>query len=643
MCGLAGILSKKPFLDGADALLKKLGKAIFSRGPDSSGTWVELNDGIGMVHRRLAIVDLTEAGHQPMSSVSGRYILAFNGEIYNHLELRAELENANPLHWKGHSDTETLLAGIEAWGLEDTLQRSVGMFAIALWDIESKRLFLARDRFGEKPLYYGNYEEDSMIFGSELKSFRAHPDFKPVIDRDSLASYLRYNYVPAPKSIYKDVYKVEPATIVEFDTSLNLVSKVCYWDAVEKIRESQRAQFDDSGTAITTLEIALQHAVKEQMLADVPLGAFLSGGVDSSLIVSLMTSQTEVPVKTFSIGFNEEQFNEAVFAAAVAKHLGTEHKELIVTADDALQVVDKIAAIYDEPFSDSSQIPTFLVSELASKHVTVCLSGDAGDEIFCGYNRYLMTKKVWKWLSKVPLFGRRWMAAVIKKVSIESWNKVNCLLPASYRMSNLGDKLHKAASVVDATNLHELYLKLTSIWQAPETVVLGASNSNIIENDARLEELDSITWMMATDTLTYMSGDILAKVDRAAMAVSLETRVPFLDHRVFELAWRIPLKHKVRGAKGKVPLREILYKYVPKKLIERPKTGFGIPVAEWLRGGLRSWAEQLIDKDRLKDEGFFDSEVISKMWKEHQDGTRNWHYQLWAILMFQNWYEKNHK
>lgn len=642
MCGLAGILSKRPLIAETDALLDKLGQAIFSRGPDSYGTWVELNDGIGMVHRRLAIVDLSEAGHQPMASVSGRYMLAFNGEIYNHLELRAELEKSQPMQWRGHSDTETLLGGIEAWGLEATLQRSVGMFAIALWDLQSKRLFLARDRFGEKPLYYGNYEDDSMIFASELKSFRAHPDFKAVIDRDSLANYLRYNYVPAPKSIYKGVYKVEPATILEFDTNLNPVSKVCYWDAVDKIQQNQLTQFEDSDSATIALEKALKHTVKEQMLADVPLGAFLSGGVDSSLIVSLMKSQTEVPVKTFSIGFNEEQFNEAVFAAAVAEHLGTEHTELIVTADDALRVVDKMAAIYDEPFSDSSQIPTFLVSELASKHVTVCLSGDAGDELFCGYNRYFMTRKVWKWLSKIPLFGRKWMATLIKKVSIESWNKVNSLLPASYKMSNLGDKLHKAANVVDATSLHQLYLKLISIWQHPETVVLGASNSNCIENDARLDDLDSIAWMMATDTLTYMSGDILAKVDRAAMAVSLETRVPFLDHRVFELAWRIPLQQKVCGTKGKIPLREILYRYVPKDLIERPKTGFAIPVAEWLRGGLKNWAEQLIEKDRLKQEGFFDCEVISQMWSEHQQCKRNWHYQLWTVLMFQSWYEVNH-
>lgn len=643
MCGLAGVLRNKPLSDNSESVLENMGLAIFSRGPDSSGVWTDQINGIGLVHRRLAILDLTEAGHQPMHSVTGRYIIAFNGEIYNHLDVRGELEHLAPRSWRGHSDTETLLTAIEVWGLADTLKQCVGMFAIALWDTVDKKLFLARDRFGEKPLYYGFCSDGSLVFGSELKSFRAHPDFKAVIDRDSLANYLRYNYVPAPKSIYKDVYKVEPATILEFDTSLNLLSKTCYWDAVEKIKQNMLVQFDDSNTATKTLEKVLKHTVKEQMLADVPLGAFLSGGVDSSLIVSLMKSQTDVPVKTFSIGFNEEQFNEAVFAAAVARHLDTDHTELIVTADDALQVVDKIAAIYDEPFSDSSQIPTFLVSELASKHVTVCLSGDAGDELFCGYNRYLMTKKVWKWLSKVPLFGRKWMAAVIKKVSIESWNKVNRVLPASYKMSNLGDKLHKAANVIDATNLHELYLKLISIWQAPETVVLGAANSNIIENDARLEELDFIAWMMATDTLTYMSGDILAKVDRAAMAVSLETRVPFLDHRVFELAWRIPLEKKLHKGQGKMPLRKILYEFVPKELIERPKTGFAIPVGEWLRGALKPWAEKLIATDRLQEEGFFDPKVIAKMWAEHQSGNRNWHYQLWSVLMFQSWLEKNHK
>ncbi len=643
MCGLAGILSVAPLQDGIEVLLEQMGQKIFSRGPDSSGIWINADARIGLVHRRLAILDLTEAGHQPMLSSTKRFVISFNGEIYNHLELRMALEMDSVRSWRGHSDTETILMAIEVWGLEETLKRCVGMFALAVWDQQEQTLSLARDRFGEKPLYFGLPNNTDLIFASELKSFKALPSFNPQIDRDSLAKFLRYNYVPAPYSIYKGIFKVEPAQIITFNNRLEMVNKIIYWNLTDKISESRLNPIPNIEQVTLELEMTLKHTINEQMLSDVPLGAFLSGGVDSSLIVSLMQDVSKNPVKTFSIGFEEEDYNEAPFASAVASHLGTEHHELIVTADKALSIVNKIADIYDEPFADSSQIPTFLVSEMARQHVTVCLSGDAGDELFCGYNRYLLTAKLWRILSKFPRLMRIFTAALLRCGSISFWNKMNILIPKKYRMSNLGDKLYKAANVITAANLETLYLELTSIWQEPEQVVIGAAAGSSQVRELVPDCLDHISWMMAHDSLTYLPGDILTKVDRAAMAVSLETRAPFLDHRVFELAWRIPQKYKLQSNQGKIPLRKILYKFVPKELIERPKKGFAIPVAEWLRGPLKPWAETLITKQRIEDDGFFNYDIISRMWLEHQNGKRNWHYQLWAILIFQCWYENASK
>ena len=643
MCGLAGILSVSPLQENFENILERMGEAIYSRGPDSFGVWVDRDACIGLVHRRLAILDLTEAGRQPMFSNSGRFVISFNGEIYNHLELRADLQNLSAICWRGHSDTETLLAAIEQWGIQKTLQRCVGMFAIAIWDTASQTLSIARDRFGEKPLYYGTDNDSRLIFGSEIKAFRAVPGFNPEIDRDSLAKYLRYNYIPAPYSIYKDIFKVEPGQLLTFNATMELVANTNYWNIEEEIVKNIANQISDSDQIEEELESILKHSIKGQMLSDVPLGAFLSGGVDSSLIVALMQENSEKPVKTFSIGFEEEVFNEAEFASAVAKHLGTDHHELIVNAEKALDVIDKLADIYDEPFADSSQIPTFLVSEMAVQHVTVVLSGDAGDELFCGYNRYLVTAKVWRILSKCPVSIRRVFSAFLRKVSVSSWNRINRFLPSNLRLSNLGDKLHKAAAVITASNIQDLYLGLTSIIEHPEKLVIGATSTSSYVSHALPKGLDDISWMMATDSLSYLPGDILTKVDRAAMAVSLETRVPFLDHRVFEFAWKIPQEFKLKNGKGKIPLRSILYKYVPRELIDRPKSGFAVPLGEWLRGPLKPWAEQLISKDRLDSEGFFDSDIVLRMWNEHQNGSRNWHYQIWSLLMFQSWFEKNHK
>jgi asparagine synthase (glutamine-hydrolysing) len=643
MCGFSGFLYRDNFPAHAQSILNAMGKAIANRGPDSQDVWFDAETGIGLSHRRLAIVDLSPAGHQPMKSATGRYVIAFNGEIYNHLTIRAELDQLSARQWRGHSDTETLLAGIEAWGLKKTLEKSVGMFALALWDTQTAELQLARDRFGEKPLYYG-WNNGVFLFGSELKSFRAHPDFSPLIDRDALCLYLRHNYVPAPYSIYQGIAKLLPATIASLKAGQTDVELEQYWDAKAVMAAAPKHNQTDE-SRMETLEQLLKQAVGDQMMADVPLGAFLSGGVDSSLIVALMQLQSDKPIKTFSIGFHEKEFNEAEHAKAVANHLGTEHTELYVSSDDALKLVSKMAEVYDEPFADSSQLPTYLVSQMAKQHVTVSLSGDAGDEVFCGYNRYRLTDMTWHKLAKIPVFARKLAAKLLVSVPVGVWNKLNAVLPSRFKMSNLGDKLHKAADVLSSATVDELYYGLISHWKNPAAVVLGGKEARTLLNTREQNQRfqDNIPRMMALDTLSYLPDDILVKVDRAAMAVSLETRVPFLDHRVFEYAWSMPQHLKMNNGTTKVCLRDILYKYVPQRLIERPKAGFAVPVADWLRGPLKIWAEQLLQPERLAREGFFDPEQITTLWQEHQSGKRNWQYHLWDILMFQSWYEKHHQ
>ncbi len=641
MCGFSGFIYNSNYPQKPEELLTKMGEAILSRGPDSAGVWSCEKNGVGLSHRRLAIVDLSPAGHQPMLSDSARYVIAFNGEIYNHEDIRKEIDKQVVVSWRGHSDTETLLAGIELWGLELTLKKTIGMFALALWDKESKTMFLARDRFGEKPLYY-TQQDDLFLFGSELKSFRVNPDFKADVSRDSLSLLMRHNYIPAPYSIYENVFKLMPGTFATFNSGELSIKK--YWSAMDSFNTGNNELLKDS-EVVPHLENTLKNAIKKQMMADVPLGAFLSGGIDSSLIVALMQSMTDRPVKTFSIGFNEDEYNEAHYAKEVAKHLGTEHTELYVSAKDALDVVEHLTNIYDEPFSDSSQIPTYLVSKMAKEHVTVSLSGDAGDELFCGYNRYLITAKTWGKLNKVPLPLRQVLAKILLAIPVDKWNLITNLIPLKYKMSNLGDKLHKAAGVITCGTIDELYKGLVSHWQFPEDIVLNSKEPlTVLTDKSRKPDLkDPILEMMALDTLSYMTDDILVKVDRAAMANSLETRVPFLDHTVFEAAWHIPLGAKLKGSSTKDCLRKILFKYVPKELIERPKTGFGIPLEQWLRGPLSGWADKLLRKDRLKEEGFFDADKITDMWEQHKSGKRNWQYLLWDVLMFQAWYEKHHK
>lgn len=652
MCGFAGFLGGTVSHDNqgqAEKLLRRMTSAIRHRGPDHDGTWHDPIAGVGLAHNRLAIVELSPAGNQPMTSASGRYVLVYNGEVYNHADLRGELEQAGVrIDWRGHSDTETLLAAIEHWGAEQALQRTIGMFAFALWDRRERALILARDRIGEKPLYYGWQGFGSgrtFVFASELKPMLHHPSFLKKIDRDALTQFMRLGYVPGDQSIYVDIHKLQPGCIATLRAGGGLEIST-FWS----VRDTISGAFSDryAGTAedaVESLEQLLLSAVGSQMMADVPLGAFLSGGIDSSTIVAMMQAQSTKPVKTFSIGFHEEGYNEADHALAVAKHLGTDHTELYVTADEAMSVLQDLPAIYDEPFADASQIPTFLVSKLARSKVKVSLSGDAGDELFAGYNRYGLTDRLWSRISVIPRPLRRAAANALTRIAPGTWNNIaragQMFLPSLGRMPNPGFKIHKGAGVLASRSVAELYEGVTSHWTNPTNLVIGGRETpqNLLEVDRWSVGLSDVERMMAADLVTYLPDDILVKVDRAAMAVSLETRVPFLDHRVVEFAWRLPLNLKLRDGKTKWLLRQVLYRYVPPALVERPKMGFGLPIDKWLRGPLRGWAEELLDERRLREEGFFRPEPIRKMWELHQSGRADVQYHLWDALMFQSWLE----
>ena len=656
MCGLTGFFSPARLAENAAEVARRMGEAITHRGPDDAGVWVDEAAGIALSHRRLSILDLSPAGHQPMASPTGRYVIVFNGEIYNHLELRRKLEALAPhplpkgtkeqYGWRGHSDTETLLAAFEAWGIEATLKKCVGMFALALWDRETRSLTLARDRMGEKPLYYG-WQGNVFLFGSELKALRTHPAFRGEIDRDVLALYLRHNYVPAPYSIYRGIAKLPPGSWLTLAADTPVAASPApsfYWRARDAAQAGARHDLDDA-TAINELDALLRRAVGGQMVADVPLGAFLSGGIDSSTVVALMQSQSKRPVQTFTIGFHEAGYNEAMHAHAVAAHLGTEHTELYVTAEQAMAVIPRLPSLYDEPFADSSQIPTLLVSELARRHVTVSLSGDGGDELFGGYNRYLWASRIWRSLGWAPRPLRAALAGVLTTLPPAAWNRVftglAIFLPARWRYANPGDKLHKLAGILAVRSPEDIYLALVSHWHQPAHVVIGATEPATVLTDARqwANVPDFESRMMYLDQMSYMPDDILAKVDRAAMGVSLETRVPLIDHRVVEFAWQLPLSMKIRHGQTKWLLRQVLYRYVSRELIERPKMGFGIPLDVWLRGPLRDWAEALLNESRLRQEGYFHPEPIRQKWAEHLSGQRNWAYYLWDVLIFQAWRE----
>jgi asparagine synthase (glutamine-hydrolysing) len=657
MCGFAGILdaSNQTRRDDLCGSVQAMAEAVRHRGPDDEGTWIDEAAGVALAFRRLAILDLSATGHQPMASHDGRCVLVFNGEIYNHNELRAELSRATPSPaWSGHSDTETLLACIVAWGVKKALERTVGMFSLALWDRSKRRLYLARDRFGEKPLYYG-WTGRAFVFGSEIKALRRYPGFDNPIDRDVLALYLQYCCVPAPYSIYRHLYKLEPGCVLSItpDAAVTPVSSALfaparlrgltlerYWALTDVVERGLASPIHDEREATDSLEAALAESVRLQSIADVPLGAFLSGGIDSSTIVALMQAQSSRPVKTFTIGFNETGFNEATHAQAVARHLGTDHTELYLSAQQARDVIPRLPDLYSEPFADSSQIPTHLVSHITRQHVTVALSGDGGDELFGGYTRHLWGPRIWKRLQWLPPPLRRGLAATIQRVSLPAWDRLGRAFTGGRLIGRPGEKAHKLARCLGRANdVDDLYRALVTTWPPNAGVVYGARplptslDAAVAIRDMAEAEQRWMRW----DALTYLSDDILHKVDRASMGVSLETRAPFLDHRVAELAWRLPLHMKIRGGQGKWILRQVLNRHVPRTLIERPKMGFGVPIDAWLREPLRDWAEDLLSDFRLRTDGYLNPAPIRKKWADHMSGERNWEHELWAVLMFQAW------
>lgn len=645
MCGITGFLDTSHRFDesGAADALHGMADALRHRGPDDDGYFCDAPSGVALGFRRLAIIDVSPAGHQPMVSASGRYVIVFNGEVYNYAELRGELEPLG-FNFKGHSDTEVMLAAFEAWGIEQSVKRFVGMFAIALWDRQERKLRLIRDRIGIKPLYYG-WVNGAFLFGSELKALDAYPGFSADIDRDALCLYMRHNYIPAPHSIYQHIYKLLPGTILTVPADargIEDVAAVGYWSVRDAVTAGQCDRFDADGDAIEALEEALKRAVSYRMVSDVPLGAFLSGGVDSSTVVALMQAQSSRSVKTFSIGFREAEYDEAVHARRVAAHLGTDHTELYVTPEEAMDVIPLLPSMFDEPFADSSQIPTYLVSRLARSAVTVSLSGDGGDELFAGYDRYFQALEIWRKMSRLPPAARRLLGATLENAPAMLL-QLGCVpLPRLGGRRLTVDRLRKLGHLLGAGFLQGLYRQMLGHWPDPESLVKGGRLPDYFLSDSRswTVSADAIENMCFADLNTYLPGDILAKVDRASMAVSLEARVPILDHNVVELSWRVPRHMKVRDGQSKWLLRQVLYKYVPRELIERPKMGFGVPIDTWLCGPLRDWAESLLSEDRLKREGYFEPAPIRRKWQEHLSGKRRWHYYLWDVLMFQAWLEQ---
>lgn len=577
-----------------------------------------------------------------MHSASGRYAAVFNGEIYNFTAIRSQLGPS--VAWRGHSDTEVLLAAIERWGLRNAVERCSGMFAIVLWDRQQKLLHMVRDRLGEKPLYYGVFN-DTLLFGSELKALRAHPAWRGTIDRSSLSLYLRHNYVPAPYSIYENVRKVVPSTIATFRSPSELPEITAYWSVLEVAERGVRNPLvDGDADSVAQLDSLMHRVIGDEMVADVPLGAFLSGGVDSSALVAVMQAESSQPIQTFTIGFDEAAHNEAPHAMAVAKHLGTDHTELYVTPSDAMSVIPRLPDIYDEPFADSSQIPTFLVAQLARQHVTVSLSGEGGDELFAGYNRYFWGDRLWRKLQHVPRGARAAVGRALLGVSPARWDSAfeitAPLLPKRFRTATPGSKVHKVASFMAEESPDSLYRGLMTHWRDPEAMTSAAEPQTVLTNVAATPTFEGVVDRMRYfDMVSELPDDILVKVDRASMATSLESRAPFLHPDVVEFAWRIPPSQQIRNGQGKWLLRQVLYKYVPRELIERPKMGFGVPIADWLRGPLREWADALISPDRLRREGYLAPEPIRSAWDEHQSGNTDNSHPLWGVLMFQAWLE----
>jgi asparagine synthase (glutamine-hydrolysing) len=645
MCGIAGVLG--PPGDPAEraAMAARMAATLAHRGPDDSGSWADPAGIAAFGFQRLSILDLSPEGHQPMTSFDGRYAVVFNGEIYNFAALKEELRAAG-VSFRGRSDTEVLLAATTRWGIEATIPRLWGMFAFGMWDGRERALHLVRDRLGKKPLYYG-WQGSTFLFGSELKALRAHPDFRAPIDRDALASYLRFSYIPAPRSIHEQVRKLLPASWVTVhpDRPGEMPEPRRYWDPVAVARAGHEDPLVlPDPEAIGEVEKLLSDAVRLRAIADVPLGAFLSGGIDSSTVVALLQAQSQLRVSTFTIGYDASQYDESVQARAVARHLGTDHTELRVTPEDARAVIPRLAELYDEPFADSSQIPTFLVSELARRRVTVALSGDGGDEVFGGYNRYVAGTRLWRRLRGVPLPIRRGAARLADAIPPRAWDRTGAaadrLIPVTRRGLVSGNRVQKLATVLDLGSIDEMYTRLVSTWPDPGRLVRGGHEPELPWRAVKANLPNPADRMMLFDLIGYLPDDILAKVDRASMGVSLEVRAPLLDHRVVELAWRLPLHQKIRGGEGKWLLRQVLARYVPPSLFERPKHGFGVPIDAWLRGPLREWAEDLLSEQRLAREGFLDPAAVRFALHEHQHGTRNRQHELWAVLMFQSWLDR---
>jgi asparagine synthase (glutamine-hydrolysing) len=650
MCGIAGILTTGAVGEGS---VRAMADVLAHRGPDDQGVWIDGQAGIGIGHRRLSIVDLSEAGHQPYHSRCGRYVLTYNGEIYNHADVRRAIESDGPVEWRGHSDTETLVEAIACWGLAGALERCSGMFALGLWDRQTRQLSLARDRIGEKPLFYG-WDGDRMLFASSLASLRAVPGFAAQVDPDVTALYFRFNYVPAPYSIYRGIFKVMPGTIVTLDTrsiaqppslppavpsAAPGVSCVRYWSLAEVARDGMLTPEQSPDRAIAALEAALTKAVAQQTMSDVPIGAFLSGGVDSSLIVALMRQAIGGRVRTFTMGFEDPALDEAPHAAAIARHLGTEHTEYYIRPVAAMDVIADLPAIYDEPFADSSQIATYILSRETRRAVTVALSGDGGDELFGGYNRYVMTSRIFDRLSLMPAAARRGLGWMVGGVASDLWDRLGDL-PFGPAMPMLGNKAHKVARAMRSGGaLEDIYAAFTEEWHAGVPFAHAKRLAVPAKDGAFLGETRE-EQMMYWDIMSYLPDDILTKVDRASMAAGLEVRAPLLDRDIVAQAWRTPLNQKIRGGQSKWLLRQILYRHVPPSLIERPKAGFGVPLAKWLRGPLREWAEDLLAPASLAGIEGLDGAAVHRRWRQHLRGTHDWTGSLWSVLMLIGWRSK---
>jgi asparagine synthase (glutamine-hydrolysing) len=639
MCGIAGVLDRTSSRAQAERNAVAMAESLAYRGPDDHGVWSDLETGIALTHRRLSIVDLSPAGHQPMISSNGRFIITYNGEIYNFRDLRRDLE-ARGISFRGHSDTEVMLEAFVAYGVDAAVKRLIGMFTIGLWDRHERTLILVRDRLGIKPLYWAHFG-GLFLFGSELKALRAHPGWTPKIDHSAVAAFMRHNYIPAPHTIYEGVHKLEPGTILTLRPDKEPKIER-YWDA-QAVAHSGLAdplQIDDT-ELIDQLEFLLRDAVSRRMVADVPVGAFLSGGIDSSTVTSLMKSANSGPVRTYTVGFDLPGFDEAQHAAAVARHLETDHTELKVTANDALAVIPHLPEMYDEPFADSSQIPTHLVSAMTRRHVTVALSGDGGDELFGGYNRYRLATRFWRSFSLLPRRLRLGLANILTAFPADRWSQFTSIIPAYKRPRQAGDKLYKFATALRAEGETELYRGLITHWEPSQITPNADEPKGILWNYELEQEFPKLLERMQfLDLVTYLPDDILTKVDRASMAVALEARVPLLDHRVVEFAWRIPRQKLIRNGIGKWPLRQVVYRHVPRELIDRPKTGFGIPLGQWLRGPLREWAEHLLSEQRLRDGGLLSATNVRRAWAEHLSGRYNREYLLWDVLMLEAWRER---